>query len=65
MITETKLNKNFSVGQFFINGFSSPFRLDRDRNGGGIFYTIEEIYSLTNMINKYVTRILKYHAVLI
>ena len=40
MITETKLNKNFSVGQFFINGFSSPFRLDRDRNGGGIFLYI-------------------------
>ena len=42
MITETKLDKNFSVGQFFINGFSSSFRLDRDRNGGDIFLYIRE-----------------------
>ena len=42
MITKTKLDKNFPIGQFFINGFSSPFRLDLDRNGGGILLYIRE-----------------------
>ena len=36
MITETKLDESFATGQFFMNGFCSPFRLDRDRNGGSI-----------------------------
>ena len=36
MITETKLDESFPIGQFFISGFSSPFRLNRDRNGGGV-----------------------------
>ena len=42
MITETKLNESFPIGQFFINGFSSLFCLDRDRNGGGILLNITE-----------------------
>ena len=42
IITETKLDESFPIGQFFMNGFSSPFRLDRDRNGGGILLYIRE-----------------------
>ena len=42
MITETKLEENFPISQFFINSFSSPFRLDHDRNGGGILLCISE-----------------------
>ena len=42
MITETKLDESFPIGQFFINSFSIPFRLDSDRNGGGILLYIRE-----------------------
>ena len=40
MITETKVDESFPIGQFFINGFSCTFRLDRDRNVGGILLYI-------------------------
>ena len=42
MITEAKLDESFLIGQFFINVFSSPFCLDRDRNGGGILLYIRK-----------------------
>ena len=42
MVMETKLNQSLPIGQFFISGFSSPFRLDRDRNGGGVLLYIRE-----------------------
>ena len=42
MISETKLDESFPTGQFFINGFSSPYRLDRNSNGGGILLYIKE-----------------------
>ena len=35
VITETKLNETFPQAQFFINGFTKPYRLDRSENGGG------------------------------
>ena len=38
MISETKLDESFPTSQFFMNGFSSPHRLDRKCNGGGILY---------------------------
>ena len=31
-----------TIGQFFINDFSSPFRLDRNRNGNGILLYIRK-----------------------
>ena len=43
MITETKLDDSFSVSQFGIDGFSTPFRLDRNKNGGGILLTFAVI----------------------
>ena len=36
LVTESKLDDTFPLGQFQIEGFSRPIRLDRTRNGGGI-----------------------------
>ena len=40
MIWETKVDHSFSVGQFLSDGFGTPFRLDRNRNSGGIMLFI-------------------------
>ena len=40
MISETKVDDFFPDGQFFLDGFGTPFRLDRNRNGGGIMLFI-------------------------
>ena len=37
MISETKIAESFPSKQFQIDDFSSPFRLDMDRFGGGIY----------------------------
>ena len=34
MVLETKLDNSFPENQFLIDGCTSPFRLDRDNNGG-------------------------------
>ena len=36
IITETKLNYTFPQSQFFTEGYSKPYRLDRTGNGGGV-----------------------------
>ena len=36
MISETKLDESFPIGQFLMDGYRDPFRLDRNENGGGI-----------------------------
>ena len=44
IITETKLDNTFAISQFHIDGYSQPYRLDRNRNWGGIIiYVREEI----------------------
>ena len=35
MVSETKKNDSFPGSQFFLDGFGTPFRLDRKLNGGG------------------------------
>ena len=40
MITETKLDDAFPLGQFYVEGFAIPYRLDRNRNGGGVIVYI-------------------------
>ena len=40
MVTETKLDDSFPVSQFNVEVFSTPFRLDRNKNGGGIILYI-------------------------
>ena len=36
MISETKLDQGFPTNQFMTNGFSAPFRLDRNDKGSDI-----------------------------
>ena len=36
MVPKTKLDDSFPESQFLIKAFLSPFRFDRDRNGGRI-----------------------------
>ena len=36
VITESKIDDTFPMGQFQIEGFARPIRLDRNRNGGGL-----------------------------
>ena len=36
VITETKLHDTFSLGQFYLKGFTMPYRVDRNHNGGGV-----------------------------
>ena len=38
VITESKLDNTFPTNQFLIDGFSVPFRLDRDSSGVGSLY---------------------------
>ena len=42
MISETKIDDPFPESQFLIEGFSTPFRLDRTAKGGGILLHIRE-----------------------
>ena len=42
MISETKLDESFPDGQFTVKGYSKPFRLDRNKNGGGIMLYVRE-----------------------
>ena len=42
VISETKLDDSFPAGQFKITGYASPFRLDRNQNGGGILVFVRE-----------------------
>ena len=42
MISETKLDESFPEGQFTVKGYSKSFRLDRNKNGGGIMLYVRE-----------------------
>ena len=42
MLSETKLDSSFPHVQFSIEGYSKPYRLDRARNGGGLFSSLEK-----------------------
>ena len=42
LISETKLDSSFPSGQFVIKGYSTPFRLDRNQNGGGLLLYVRE-----------------------
>ena len=46
MVSETQLDESFPQGQFKISGFSRPFRLDRNSNGGGIMLFFAKIFQL-------------------
>ena len=40
MISETKVDEYFPHVQFFLDGFGTTFRLDRNRDGGGVMLFI-------------------------
>ena len=42
IVTETKLNSTFPHSQFIIDGYSEPYRFDRNRNGDGVLIYIRE-----------------------
>ena len=42
MISERKLEESFPDGKFTVKGYSKPFRLDRNKNGGGIMLYVRE-----------------------
>ena len=42
VIGESKLDDSYPISQFLIDGFSEPFRLDRNVNGGGLLIYIRE-----------------------
>ena len=42
VVTETKLDASFEISQFCIVGFNEPYRLDRNRNGGGILIYVRQ-----------------------
>ena len=42
VITETKLDETFPISQFVIDEYSIPYRLDRNRDGGGILVFVRE-----------------------
>ena len=41
-IQETKLDSSFPPQQFIIQGYSEPYRLDRNREGGGVMIYVRE-----------------------
>ena len=51
MVTETKNDKSFPTSQFILPGFTSPYRFDRTKEGGGVLvYIMEDIpYKLLNI----------------
>ena len=42
LVSETKIDDSFPIGNFLINGFSTPYRLDRNSNGGGLMLFVRE-----------------------
>ena len=42
MMSETNIDESFPIGNFLIDGFSTPIRSDRDANGGGIMLYVRE-----------------------
>ena len=42
VITETKIDSSFPNSQFGIEGFSMPYRFDRNRLGGGIIVYVRD-----------------------
>ena len=40
--TETKTDSSFPLNRFAIQGYSKPYRFDRNRNGGGVLIYVRE-----------------------
>ena len=46
VLIETKLDDKFPTAQFLVNGFSEPYRLDRNRKGEGLWFTFVKIFQV-------------------
>ena len=42
LVSETKLDDSFPIGNFLIDGFSTSYRLDRNWNGGELTLFVRE-----------------------
>ena len=42
VISETKIDASFPIGQILLNVYSTPFRLDRNAHGGVILLQVRE-----------------------
>ena len=42
LICETQIDDTFPAAQFFIKGFSAPYRQDKNRTGGGLLLFVRE-----------------------
>ena len=42
MISETKIDDSFPIANFLMDGFSQPYRIDRNSSGGGIMLYVRE-----------------------
>ena len=50
MVAETKIGSSFPRGQFLIDGFVAPYRLDRNKDGGGLL-----VYVRSNILSQLLT----------
>ena len=44
VLTKTKLDNSFPKTEFLVDGFSEPYRYDRNRKGGRIIFTFVKIF---------------------
>ena len=42
VVCETMLDETFPSSHYHVDGFSLPYRLDRNRNGGGVMIFVRE-----------------------
>ena len=50
LVSETKLNDTFPSGQFLIEGYAKPIRLDRKCDEGGLLFFL---YAITSLAGNY------------
>ena len=46
VLTEIQLDSSFPTNQFLVERYLKPFRLDRNRNGGGLLVYIRKVKKL-------------------
>ena len=51
IFTEAKLDETFLISQFLMDGFSKPYRFDRNKHGGGVMVYIRDTIS-SNILEK-------------
>ena len=55
MLSETKLDSSFPHPQFSVEGYSKLYRLDKDRNGGGLILFIREELPIKLLSSKFIS----------